>query len=66
MCELCDPDTRQAAREAHKRTADRLLQLSRYYEGLATGRIQPHDGAAVDQLKHAARFMVRHLVEEWI
>ena len=66
MCELCDPITREAAVASHRRTSDKLLQLSRYYEGLASGRIEPHNESSISHVKHAARSMIRHLVDEWV
>lgn len=65
MCDLCDPETKEVAIKAHHRKADKLRELARIYEELATGHIKPHSDR-INDVDRLARSIVRFLVEAWV
>lgn len=66
MCELCGSgeDKRLEIIRCH-RVSESLAELSRYYNGLATGSIKPHSDATMNRVKPAAIRMIRELVMDW-
>ncbi len=66
MCDLCsEGEERKKAQERYVNYSDQLLRLSRQFQSLASGRINPHSDEA-KAIALGSRAVVRFLVEDWI
>lgn len=67
MCDLCSDDnvTRGKAKNEALYIADRLERTAEFYRRMAHGEVKPHSDAA-KTFSHAARALVRDLVQDWV
>jgi len=65
MCDLCDPETVDAAREKSRGIAQRLEELAGFHRSIANGVIKPHT-EAMTRIIPRATAAIRNLVEEWL
>ncbi len=65
MCDLCNPQTREAAIRRSRDIASGLRTLAADYEKMAEGKIEPHT-KAVEIVVLRSKSVIRALVEDWV